>query len=68
MRRIRSRLRMPRVWGTFKGFMTQSVDDNKGIKGAILNKKQLKLLSSDVSWNYLVRVISAAEVVLETSP
>ena len=48
--------------------MTQSVNDNKGIKGAILNEKQLKLPSSDVSCNYLVRVISAAEVVLETSP
>ena len=28
--------------------MTGSVDDNKGIKGAILKEKRLKLLSLDV--------------------
>ena len=34
--------------------MTGSADDNNGIKGAILKEKLLKLLSLDVSWNYLV--------------
>ena len=54
MREIRLRLSMTRVWGTFSGFMTGSVDDNKGIKWAIIKEKRLKLLSLDVSWNYLV--------------
>ena len=34
--------------------MTRSVDDNKGIKGAIFKEKRLKLLLLDVSWDYLV--------------
>ena len=39
------------IMGYIRGFMTGTVDDNKGIKWAILKENRLKLLSLDVIWN-----------------